>query len=67
MRAVIERHFRSGRRGSNSNAVQKDALRLPAAIFEQLVHDLLNRRHEDGKIVFRVPVEMQEDLVVHVG
>jgi hypothetical protein len=47
--------------------VQKDALRLPAAIFEQLVHDLLNRRHEDGKIVFRVPVEMQEDLVVHVG
>ena len=51
---------------SAANAMQEDAFRLLAAIFEQVVHNLLNRRHENGGIVFRVPIEMQEDLVIDV-
>ena len=49
---------------SPADALQVDALRFSAAIFEQTVYNLLNSRHEYGRIVFRVPVEMQEDLVI---
>jgi len=51
---------------SAANAVQEDAFRLLAAITEEVVHNLLNRRHKNGGIVFRVPIEMQENLVIDV-
>jgi hypothetical protein len=46
--------------------MQEDAFRLLAAIIESTVHNLLDGRHEKGRIVLRVPVDMQEDLVVDV-
>ena len=50
----------------STDALQVGPLRLPAAICEKAVHNLLNGRHENGRIVFRVPVEMQEDLMIGV-
>ena len=53
-------------RWSSSNAMQKDSFGRLAALCEQLMYDLLNCGNENWRIVFRVPVEMQEDLVVNV-
>jgi hypothetical protein len=52
---------------SPSDAVQIDSLRLPAAICEHGMHNLLNGGHKNWSIVFRMPVEMQEDFMIDVG